>query len=97
MILAFLPEEELERYLSTHEFAARTPHSITQPEQFRMELAAIRARGWGFDLEEYEQGVCGVGAPFFNALGKVAGAIVASVFRGRFDQALQDSLRLADR
>lgn len=92
-ILAFLPDDELERYLSTHELIARTPHSFTNAEQLRMELAAIRARGWAYDLEEYELGVCGLGAPFFNALGKVAGAIVASVFVGRFDTALKESLR----
>jgi DNA-binding IclR family transcriptional regulator len=91
-ILAFLPDDELDVYLSTHELVARTPHSITDPEQLRKELAAIRARGWAYDLEEYELGVCGVGAPFFNALGKVAGAIVASVFSGRFDERLKEFL-----
>jgi DNA-binding IclR family transcriptional regulator len=95
VILAFLPEDELERWLASHPLVARTPHSITDPEEFRIELAAIRARGWGFDEQEYELGVSGVGAPFFNALGRVAGAIVASVFSGRFDGSLKDSLRAA--
>ena len=95
VILAFLPQEETERYLATHPLVARTSRSITHPEEFRMELAAIRARGWGFDREEYELGVSGIGAPFFNALGRVAGAIVASVFSGRFEGSLKESLRQA--
>jgi len=95
VIMAFLSEEELERYLATRELVARTSHSITDINEFRAELTAIRSRGWGFDREEYDLGVCGVGAPFFGAAGKVAGAIVASVFSGRFDAALRDSLRQA--
>lgn len=65
-LLAFgSPEAEgrvLQRALSR-----RTPQTIVDPELFRAELAAIRAKGYAIDAEEGEVGVRAIAAPIFGA------------------------------
>ena len=62
LILAYASEERIERYLAGA-LAPRTPHTIVDPEALRREFAAIRARGYAFDEEEFTDGVSGVSAP----------------------------------
>jgi DNA-binding IclR family transcriptional regulator len=55
--------------------APRTPKTITSPEAFRRELAAIPTRGWAVDREEGNAGVSCVAAPIFGRLGDVVAAL----------------------
>ncbi|MGW3344753.1 IclR family transcriptional regulator [Nonomuraea rubra] len=58
---------ELERY---------TPHTITAPEELRLE--EIRERGWAATVEELELGLNAVAAPIRGADGSVVAAVSAS-------------------
>jgi len=58
----------------------------------RRELDTIRAQGYAFDDEEYEEGVCCVAAPYFGPGGTVAGAVAASCPAQRVDR-LRDVVR----
>ena len=62
LILAYAGEELIEGYLAGA-LAPRTPQTIVDPGVLRRELAAIRARGYAFDEEEFTEGVSGVSAP----------------------------------
>ena len=53
----------------------RTSRTITRPDELRRELAAIPDRGWAFDREEGNVGVCCVAAPIFGPLGDVVAAL----------------------
>jgi DNA-binding IclR family transcriptional regulator len=53
----------------------RTPRTITTPDAFRRELAAIPVRGWAIDREEGNAGVTCVAAPIFGPLGDVVAAL----------------------
>lgn len=51
-ILAYLPEDELEVYLSTAPLDALTPHTIVSKPELKEDLRQIRQRGFAIDNEE---------------------------------------------
>lgn len=57
----------------------RTPHTITDIDALRHELAAIRAEGVSYDREENELGVICIAAPVFDIQGKVNYALSVSM------------------
>jgi IclR family KDG regulon transcriptional repressor len=72
--LAFDHPSLLERLL-TAGLKGYTANTITRPEALKAELDEIRARGWGFENEEYSPGVSGIGAPIWNSAGCITGSI----------------------
>lgn len=63
--LAFLPENDIERYLA-RPLAAVTPATITDPQQLRKELAEIRRRGFAESSGERQTGAASVAAPLLD-------------------------------
>ncbi|MGW0585964.1 IclR family transcriptional regulator, partial [Streptomyces sp. NPDC002920] len=57
---------------------ARTPATITSPEQLHAELARIRERGYAVDDVENERDIRCVAAPAFNHSGAVVTAVSIS-------------------
>lgn len=55
-----------------------TPHTLTDLEALRAELAAVRERGWGATVEEYELGLNALAAPVRDAGGAVVAAVSVS-------------------
>ncbi|MFH0916163.1 MAG: IclR family transcriptional regulator [bacterium] len=82
IFLAFQPEKTQEEALSRPQ-EKRTPHTTTGPEALAAELARIRRQGVAFGLQEWNLGMCAVGAPVFDAAGQVRAslAVVAPVER----------------
>ncbi len=82
-MLAFLPEPELERQLAQLRAEAHTPHSITEPEKLKKELAKVRRQGYAVDNEELALGLYCLGAPIFdfNALPAYALSVSGPVKR----------------
>lgn len=99
-MLAHLPDEELEAYLRQTEFKRYTANTITDPERLRACLMEIRARGYGTDLEESEEGLMCIAAPVRNNHGKVIAAISISGsaprMHRRFDEFRQLVMEQAD-
>lgn len=75
VLLAHLPEGELERLLEGWELPARTSASVTDPDALRKELATVRRRGWAENVNESEEGVASVAAPIRDANGAVIAAV----------------------
>ncbi|HBY98957.1 MAG: IclR family transcriptional regulator [Ardenticatenaceae bacterium] len=75
-ILAFLPEEEL-ACLDGH-LEALTPHTITDPQAFRAELAEVQEQGYATAFEELEEGLHAVAAPIYNHEDHVVAAVSVS-------------------
>ena len=63
---------------------AFTPRTIVRPDLFESHLAAIRARGFATDVEEFAESLCCVAAPIIGEDGEVEGAIGVSTSVGRF-------------
>ena len=89
-LLAHLPDDELEAYLRQTQFKRYTANTITDPDQLRSCLQEIRARGYGTDMEESEEGLMCIAAPVRNNRGQVIAAMSISGsavrMRRRFDE-----------
>src|SRR5215831_5796817 len=66
VLLAALPETDLERLLGEGRLQARTPHSITDPDRLRAELATVRERGYAENIRESAPDTASVAAPIFD-------------------------------
>ena len=78
VMLAFIPEEEQQYFFDGMSFERFTPHTIRGAAQLRKEFALIRQRGFSIDNEEAYLGSRCIGAPIFEASGKIAAALSVS-------------------
>lgn len=62
-VLAELPADELARVVQSLELTARTPHTITTPEELITAIAQIRQQGHSVTIDQYEDGLAGLGVP----------------------------------
>ncbi|QEV21226.1 IclR family transcriptional regulator [Streptomyces alboniger] len=79
MLLASLPQPELEARLKGREFTAMTPASITDPDELVAALAAVRERGVAVEHRESNPDVSCVAAPVRDSAGRVVAALSISV------------------
>jgi DNA-binding IclR family transcriptional regulator len=77
-ILAFLPREEFERFLSGVTLKPRGPNTITSRKRLRSAIEEIRHRGYAVDDEEMSPGLRCVAAPVFDPTGRASYAISVS-------------------
>ena len=77
-MLAFIPEEEQQYFFDGMTFERFTPHTIRGATQLRKEFALIRQRGYSIDNEEAYLGSRCIGAPIFEASGKITAALSIS-------------------
>jgi len=69
LILASLDEGELDAYLR-HPIDARTPRTLTDPDDIRAELAEVRRTGIATSIGDHEVGVNGISAAARDARGR---------------------------
>ncbi|TDC54313.1 IclR family transcriptional regulator [Actinomadura sp. KC345] len=99
--LAFLPDAEIDEYLSVDHLSRVTDRTVVDPEALRRELAAIRRRGYARSFAERQSGAASVAAPVFDHHG--APAAVVSVcgpverFRGEAEACADALLAVAER
>ncbi|MFA5635755.1 MAG: IclR family transcriptional regulator [Anaerovoracaceae bacterium] len=74
-ILAYLPEEKMQKILHETEFIPYTKKTITSKDKLLKELAEIRDKGYALDDEELSEGVRCIAAPIFNFKGEVKNSI----------------------
>jgi DNA-binding IclR family transcriptional regulator len=82
-ILAFLPDELRDRYL-TGRLDAVTPQTRTDPRGLRRELDEIRERGYAHSSSERQAGAAAVAAPILKG-GEVVAAMSVCGPEARFD------------
>lgn len=91
--LAYMSEEELESYYPSQELKGYTPHSITDRDQLKRNLATTAVRGYAFDIEELDMGVRCVAAPIRDYTRRIVGALSISGPSTRFsDERLEEEL-----
>lgn len=88
-MLAFLPEEAVERVISGG-LRRLTPETILDPDDLRRRLTATRAHGYATSRGEREDGAGSVAAPVFGVDGEVLGSISVCGPVSRFDPATVD-------
>ncbi|MCV7175283.1 IclR family transcriptional regulator domain-containing protein [Mycolicibacterium sphagni] len=83
VLLAHLPEDQLEAYLATHELEPILPRTITSKDVFRGELDKVRKQGFALVNQELEEGLVAVAVPVRDRSGRVRAAINLSTHVGR--------------
>lgn len=77
-LLAFLPQGELERYLSNVQLQQLTPSTITDRAELRKCLEMVRREGYSEDQQEAEEGLVCFAAPIRDRTGQVIAAMSVS-------------------
>jgi IclR family transcriptional regulator, acetate operon repressor len=77
-ILAFLPPEERDTLLKSLPLPRHTERTVTSLPALRTALEEIRRAGVCVSVDEMVRGACGVAAPIFDRLGRVAGVCTAA-------------------
>lgn len=77
-IMAFLPQQEIERIINEKGLLKKTDYTITSRGQMLQELAEIRNSGCSFDNMEHEDNMVCIAAPIMNSYGEVFASISIS-------------------
>jgi IclR family transcriptional regulator, pca regulon regulatory protein len=97
VLLAGLPDEELEERLSRIEIVPLTPRTVKDKEALRTILASVRRQGYAATDQELEEGLRSVAVPLRGSSGTVTAALNLSIHASRSTMAVlrRDFLPLA--
>ena len=85
VLLAGLPDEELEAYLSKVNLSPLTARTVSSTASLRTEVLRARAQGWALVDQELEEGLRAVAAPIRDRTGRTIAAVNVSVAAARAD------------
>lgn len=72
VLLAYLEEQGLRKYLESQPLQALTPRTITDPKKLMAELTKTRRNGYAFSSgERVMDGLCAISAPIFDLKDRV--------------------------
>ncbi|WP_094607216.1 Transcriptional regulator KdgR [Sporomusa silvacetica DSM 10669] len=86
VLLSFLPQGQLQKFLEKTQFQSFTPHSIANKKDLEQCLLKIRTQGYGEDQQEAEEGLVCYAAPVRARNGEVFAAISISGPPSRFTE-----------
>jgi IclR family transcriptional regulator, pca regulon regulatory protein len=93
VMLAGLPEADLDAYLARVELRRLSPRTVTDEDALRAELARVREQGWALVDQELEEGLRSIAAPIRDRGGQVVAAVNVSAHASRTSkEALRRSL-----
>jgi IclR family transcriptional regulator, KDG regulon repressor len=98
VLLAFLPESEINAILSEQPLIKKTPKTITRKAHLLEHLASVREQGVAIDLEENLSGVTCIAAPIFDHAQRAIAAFSVSGPTARMNaklSAVKDDVRAA--
>jgi IclR family pca regulon transcriptional regulator len=75
VLLAHLPDADLDAYLARTELLPRTEHTITDKARLRAVIADVRRDGYAVNNEELELGLRSIAVPVRGASGRVLAAL----------------------
>ncbi len=87
VLLAFLPEVELEAYFRRSAIEPYTDRTVVQEDELRALLHDVHTQGWAIVDQQLEEGLCSVAAPILNPDGRVTAALSVCAHAGRVDPA----------
>lgn len=82
VLLAGLPDEALERYLSKVKPKALTSKSITDPQRLRQEIMAVREAGYATTVDQLDYGITALAVPIRDIEGRTIAALNTSGYTG---------------
>ncbi|RMH44925.1 MAG: IclR family transcriptional regulator [Alphaproteobacteria bacterium] len=98
LYLSSLRTDKLDRLLAWLPLERHTPHTLTDAEALREELAQTRKRGYAVDDEEFMEGMAAVSVPIRDAQGRLLStlSVHAPVQRHKLESLLTMLPRLRD-
>ena len=93
VLLAFLPQRELDQTLRSLRLTPVTANTVTDPDALRAELAEIARTGTATSMGERVVGAVGVSAPVFDSAGRVLAAISVLGPAERLDGPIRERAR----
>lgn len=75
LLLANLPNDQLEDWISKHHFPVYTSFTISNAEDLKKELKRIRQQGWSLSEQQFDLAIRGVAVPLKNSRGELMGAL----------------------
>jgi len=97
VLLAALPDQELDELLLEMKFVQKTENTITDPLHLKDHLNSVMSRGYAIDDEESERGIRCVAAPVRNEIGQIVAAVSISgpairITREKVQESLKDEV-----
>lgn len=92
LLMAYLPDAEVDGIIARHGLPRFTAHTITTPEALREALHQIRQQGFAPDEEEIELGLRCLAAPITDHSGRPSAALGISAPASRMDEARRAAL-----
>lgn len=83
VLLAALPDWQLDEWLARQVLTPRTPHTITDAARLRAEILRARAQGYALVEQEFELGLRTISVPLISADGQVLAALNVSAHPAR--------------
>jgi len=84
LLLAYLPEEEVERVIERKGLSAWTQRSITDPAKLKRGLRRIRKEGYALSMDDVVEGAAALACPVRNWNGDVVAVISISGLSSHF-------------
>jgi IclR family transcriptional regulator, pca regulon regulatory protein len=75
VLLAYLPVEQLEQYLSKVVLTPHTTRTVTSIEKLRLALRNVRRNGYALVDQEYEVGLRSLAVPVYSSSGRVVATV----------------------
>jgi IclR family pca regulon transcriptional regulator len=75
VLLADLPDDELDAFLATGPFASYTERTTVDPDDLRASLRRVRDQGWSMVDQELEMGLRSISAPIRGSDGRAVAAL----------------------
>jgi len=85
-MMAFMDEEKVLSVLKNVEFEKYTNKTITNTKDLLEQFKKIREQGFGYDDEEYVEGLKCIASPIFGYDGKVVAAVSLAIPKYRYDE-----------
>ena len=85
VLLAFVPAEKVMELLADDVFEHFTPNTHKDLSSLMTDLAQIREQGYGWDNEEYMEGLVCIAAPVYGIEGQIVAALSAALPKFRYE------------
>ena len=85
-LLTGISDDEIKKIYENKTFISKTPNTIMNVNKLIEEISISRVKGWTFDNEEYELGVCCLSSPIYDYRNQVIAAVSASWYTNSADK-----------
>ena len=86
VLLAGLPSDELEAYLTTSSRRAFTRRTLTDADELRSEVGRVREQGFAWIEAELDPAICGLAVPVRNGVREVVASISVNAIAGALSE-----------